>query len=168
MRQTRWMVVVLMVVLNAVLFPRPEAAVTSDSASALPEPFAVTVTGGVVFEGTYVFYTSVTLGDVIAMAGGYDTDAVPGLHDHARVLSQDTRITVPTKQTEDVPVEKVNINTATFSELLDLPYMTENRAVSLLVYRETTGPFMTVDDLVHVKNIGPVTLENLRPYVTVG
>jgi len=38
----------------------------------------------------------------------------------------------------------------------------------LIIYREANGDFMTIDELINVKHIGPVTLENIRPHITVG
>jgi DNA uptake protein ComE-like DNA-binding protein len=49
--------------------------------------------------------------------------------------------------------------------LLEIPYMTETRAASLIVYREANGPFLHFEELLNVKHIGPVTLENIKPYI---
>jgi len=46
--------------------------------------------------------------------------------------------------------------------------MTETRAASLVVYREAHGYFQSIDDLINVKYIGAVTLENIKPYITLG
>ena len=46
--------------------------------------------------------------------------------------------------------------------------MTETRAASLIIYREQYGDFNHIDDLINVKNIGSVTLEKIKPYITLG
>lgn len=63
----------------------------------------------------------------------------------------------------------VNINTASVSELASsLPGIGEVKAQAIVNYRNTNGPFRSVDELINVKGIGEATLEKLRPYATVG
>lgn len=168
MRHAKTTVVILMLVLNVMLFPNAEAAEQPETETTLPASYQISISGGVVFPGTYTFYRPVYVSDVIVMSGGFSDDAVKEAIDQSRLISTKAMINVPvSSETTNISL-LVNINTASFQELLEIPFMTEKRAVSLLVYRETMGPFMHVDELINVKNIGPVTLENLRPYVTVG
>jgi DNA uptake protein ComE-like DNA-binding protein len=44
--------------------------------------------------------------------------------------------------------------------------MTETRAASLIIYREAHGDFKHLDELLLVKYIGVVTLEKIKPYLT--
>lgn len=61
---------------------------------------------------------------------------------------------------------KVNINTATQSELETLPGVGEKTAEKIMRHREAQ-PFTQVDDLGFVQGIGERRLETLRPHVTV-
>ncbi len=61
----------------------------------------------------------------------------------------------------------VNINRADRSMLETLPGVGPVTASAIVSWRERNGPFASVDDLVEVSGIGTVTLERLRPYVTV-
>jgi competence protein ComEA len=168
MRHLKLTVSVLILLLNVMFFPTAKAVEVEETPPLDVVFFEVSVTGGVVFPGTYLFYGSVTVGEVIKMSGGPETNAVIEAIDQSRIIGSKTVIHVPIDETNTPVTVVVNINTASFNELLEIPYMTENRAVSLLIYRETHGPLMHVDELINVKNIGPVTLENLRPYVSVG
>lgn len=67
-----------------------------------------------------------------------------------------------------LPDEVIDVNTADAYDLDRLPGIGPSKAEAILTYREEHGPFQTVDDLLAVSGIGEVTLENLRPYVTVG
>jgi competence protein ComEA len=65
------------------------------------------------------------------------------------------------------PVGLININTATATELEELPGIGPSYAKGIIDYRTQNGPFVRVDDLDKVKGIGPKTLEKLRPLVTI-
>lgn len=62
----------------------------------------------------------------------------------------------------------VNINTASVSELVRLPGIGQTRAQAIVQDRDTNGPFRSIDDLSRVSGIGPATMNNLRPRITVG
>lgn len=61
----------------------------------------------------------------------------------------------------------VNINTATADQLETLPGIGEVKAQAIIQYRETYGPFQSVDELTLVKGIGEKTLQKLLPYICV-
>ena len=61
----------------------------------------------------------------------------------------------------------ININTASSAELQTLTGIGPVIAQNIINFRETHGPFASVDELINVPRIGAATLENLRPFVTV-
>lgn len=56
----------------------------------------------------------------------------------------------------------VNINRATAEELDALPGIGPAKARAIIEYRETYGPFETLEELMEVKGIGPKTFERLK------
>jgi competence ComEA-like helix-hairpin-helix protein len=66
------------------------------------------------------------------------------------------------------PSQPININTATIEQLESLPGIGPNTAKSIVDFRNRTGPFQRVEDLLAIKGISKSKLEKLRPYVTVG
>ena len=66
---------------------------------------------------------------------------------------------------EDVP--SVNLNTATVQELVALPGIGETLAGRIIAYREESGPFLRIDQIMAVSGIGPGTYEKLRGYIRV-
>ncbi|MEE9320687.1 MAG: helix-hairpin-helix domain-containing protein [Granulosicoccus sp.] len=65
-------------------------------------------------------------------------------------------------------IQRVNINTADVDLLSStLPGIGPVKAAAIVNHRETHGPFTTVEQLLDVPGIGPVTMETLRPLVSV-
>jgi competence ComEA-like helix-hairpin-helix protein len=65
------------------------------------------------------------------------------------------------------PRQPVNINTATIAQLETLPGIGPNTAKSIVDFRNRSGPFQRVEDLLAIKRISKSKLEKLRPYVTI-
>lgn len=64
--------------------------------------------------------------------------------------------------------DTININTATADELAEfLPGIGPSKAAKIVQYREASGGFDSVDELINVSGIGEKTLANLRPYCRV-
>jgi competence protein ComEA len=61
----------------------------------------------------------------------------------------------------------INVNTASTTELEELPGVGEVIAQAIIDHRTETGPFTSVDQLLDVSGIGDATLESIRELVTV-
>jgi len=64
-------------------------------------------------------------------------------------------------------MDKININTATSSELQTLNGVGEATADAIILYREEKGLFTSVEGLVNVKGIGTKKVEKLADSLTV-
>lgn len=71
-------------------------------------------------------------------------------------------------KTKSLPKGRININTASKAELMQLPGVGEATAERIILYREEHGPFKTAEDLTKVKGIGKKKLERIVPYITIG
>jgi competence protein ComEA len=60
----------------------------------------------------------------------------------------------------------VYINVAGVDELVELPRIGPAMAARIIEYRETNGPFTSLDDIDAVSGIGPSTLEEIGPRVS--
>ena len=70
-----------------------------------------------------------------------------------------------------LPVEagnKININTATVSELQSVKGIGPKTATAIVAYRDEHGTFSSVDDLEEVKGIGEKSLMKFKGDLTVG
>lgn len=60
---------------------------------------------------------------------------------------------------------QLDINTATEKELVELPYIGDERARAIVDYRREHGPFTDLDQLRAVSGIGKKSLEAIAPYL---
>ena len=65
------------------------------------------------------------------------------------------------------PSAPVDVNSATLEQLETLPGVGPVLGQNILDYRSANGPFSSVDQLDEVSGIGPATLADLRPLVSV-
>lgn len=68
------------------------------------------------------------------------------------------------KQTE-LESQGIDINTAEWWELVLLPGIGEKTALKIIEYRDSHGPFQSVNDLTKVSGIGSATVEQIQRYV---
>lgn len=62
---------------------------------------------------------------------------------------------------------KINVNTATATQLEELPGIGPATATKIIDFREKNGPFASIDALEEVPGIGPAKVEDLRDAATV-
>lgn len=62
---------------------------------------------------------------------------------------------------------KVNINSASKEELMQLEGIGSAYAEKIIEYRETNGPFEKAEDITNVKGVGAATFEKNRERITV-
>jgi competence protein ComEA len=62
---------------------------------------------------------------------------------------------------------KIDINTATADELMQLKGIGEKKAAIIIEFRETNGPFQLPEDLLKVPGIGPKTFEANKDRIAV-
>ena len=60
---------------------------------------------------------------------------------------------------------KVNINTATLEELVDIPYIGEYTAGNIIRYRQEYGPFLSIESIKNVKGIRDKNYERFYKYL---
>lgn len=147
-----------------------------------PAPIVVFVSGEVVSPGVYTLPPESRVVDAITAAGGLSQEADTSAVNQAIVLEDGMQIHVPkvgevatpipissgnTDGSAAQPQGKLNINTATATELETLPEIGPSLAEAIVRHRETNGAFESVDELLDVPGIGDATLNAIRELVTV-
>lgn len=158
--------------------PAVSGAPAIASSSPSPATIIVDVAGWVRKPGVYEFSQGDRVIDAVNRAGGARSGADLTSLNLAAPLVDGTQVVV-SKQGSTAPAATgstsatggstalINVNTASETELETLPGVGPVTAAAIIDYRIQNGPFASVDDLIDVSGIGPSTLEQLRPFVTV-
>lgn len=154
-----------------------------------PAQVCVYVTGHVVHPGVVYLDEGSRVADAIEACGGMTDDASAESLNLARIVvdgeqiqvqsvaemeaasqpvaSSGSSAPVASGPSSQVASGKVNINTADSSQLQTLSGVGESKAKKIIDYRETNGPFKSIEDLANVSGIGEKTVENLREYICI-
>ncbi|OKL54712.1 hypothetical protein BSZ39_02705 [Bowdeniella nasicola] len=149
--------------------------IVAEEPSGVPSPDAtvvVYVTGQVQAPGVYTLPAGARVTDAIAAAGGMLPDADAAAQNLARHLADGEHVHVPTPG-EPPPSDAqpggaaksssgVNVNTASATELQEIPGIGPALAQRIVDHRETNGPFASIDALDDVSGIGPALLSRIR------
>jgi competence protein ComEA len=65
------------------------------------------------------------------------------------------------------PAKPLDLNSATLEQLQTLPTIGPATAKAIVRFREKSGPFRRVEDLLAIRGFTKRRLEKIRPYVTV-
>ena len=129
-----------------------------------------TIEGEVNKAGTYVLSDGITMGDLIAAAGGTTSNADDlAFFDEAPLKSGSTYYIAGKYDETDIcsktEISKVNINEDDASTLMSVNGITTSIASSIVSYRSENGMFNTIEQLMDVYGIGNATYRKIRNYV---
>jgi len=149
-----------------------------------PAPLRVYVTGAVAKPDVYLLAAGSIIRDALVAAGGATANADLNRINLAQQVHDQQQIYVPQLGEENPPlpppatsspttpgsvqaIGKVNINTATAEELDTLPGIGPAIAQRIIEYRQTDGPFRSIEEIKNVSGIGDKLFERLKDLITV-
>jgi competence protein ComEA len=160
--------------------------------AAIPTFIRVHVAGEVLRPGVYQLPGTARVVDAVDAAGGPTAHADVDVINLAAALFDAAQIFVPRRGSvvvrapiprplpgvnapptphasapEGPSSTKININTASMSDLDTLSGVGPSTAKAIIDYRTKNGPFGSVEDLLNVRGIGPAKLDAMREQVTV-
>ena len=71
------------------------------------------------------------------------------------------------KAAPKAPAHAINLNTASATELVQLPHIGPQTAERIVLFRKEHGSFKRPEELMNVKGIGEKSFARLKPFVTV-
>lgn len=133
----------------------------------------VDVKGAVKRPGVYKMPADTRVFQVIREAGGLLEDADTSRINLSQVVFDQTSLLVPfiheeNQDDEDDETEDntmISLSVATHDDLVSLPNIGPATANAIIEYRETHGPFTSIEAIMNVSGIGPSTFENIAPYI---
>lgn len=151
----------------------------------------VTIEGAIAEPGSFEVLAGTRLADLVAEAGGFTSQADTSGLNMAGRLGDGERVIIPSlgqantplpegpdsgDESGEVPIEtqnpptdgRININTASATELDLLPGIGPAIASSIIEFRDFYGPFTSVDQLIEVSGISQAMVDEFRNLVTLG
>ncbi len=142
-----------------------------------PPPIRVYISGAVRRPAVYELPPDSIVQDALDAAGGPTSDAdlvhinlAQGLADQQHVYVSregEANPTPPVSGSGESAGATVNINTATAAELEALPRIGPTMAQRIVEYRQTNGPFESIEEIQNVPGIGPATFAGFEDMITV-
>ena len=150
-----------------------------------PGPIKVYVVGAVINVGVYSLPRHSRVVDVVQAAGGLDPSAdktainlAAQVSDGEKIIivsiqssSSDSSTSVTSTEPSIQELSKenpLNINTATSEQLDLLPGIGPTRAADIITYRQSNGPFTSIEAIQKVAGIGQTTFDRIKDLITVG
>lgn len=117
--------------------------------------------------------------DLIVAAGGLKENANTSKINRAEQLQDHQSIYIPSNEETQNSIEEtvsevnnqsdsnlININSASVSELDDLPGIGPSKAQAIITYREENGPFKSIEEIKNVSGIGQSSFEKIKDLIT--
>ncbi len=148
-----------------------------ESTSETAANVCVHVCGSVIHPGVYYLEEGARIHEAVELAGGMTEDAAGDVINLAEIVSDGQKIYIPSKEelAEGFSIEDsqtaddglVNINTASLDELKKLPGIGDIKAEAIIAYREETGRFNSIEDIMNVSGIKDSSYEQIKDYIKV-
>jgi competence protein ComEA len=127
------------------------------------------VSGAVATPGVYTLPPGSRVDAAIRAAGGFIPGADTDLVNLAEPLEDGKQVNVQGAiSTNHINAGRVNINTASVSELDALPGVGPTTAQAIVDYRIQHGSFLFAQDIQNVPGIGPATYNGIKDYIMIG
>lgn len=144
--------------------------VVGNTTSAAEGTVSVTISGEVVYPGTYLVEEGATLSDLIDAASGETSNADDRCYNLDYEIEEGmTFYIAPIYDNSDVcavtPIDKVNINEDDKSTLMTVSSIGSVIASNIISYREDEGEFLALEEIKNVSGIGNATFEKIKDYI---
>ena len=130
------------------------------------EEIIVELKGAVKIPGLYSTYKGVLLFELINQAGGLLNSADLSNINLVQSINNNTSIEIPYVSNNSETIKKININTASLSELMTLKGIGESKALKIIEYRKSSS-FTSIEDIMNVGGIGEEIYSDIKDFITI-
>lgn len=150
--------------------------------------------GAVEKPGVYQVSQDARISEIIKMAGGFNPDAAGDFINQAKKVLDGQRIYIPTVEevatlskneliqgdnslesgnnqdttkNGDTSSQRININTASAEQLMNLPGIGQAKADSIINYRTENGRFKKIEDIMNISGIKEGLFRKMEAYIIV-
>ena len=147
----------------------------------------VYICGAVNTPGVYTLPEGSRVCDLFVAANGLTEEAATDYWNQARLLVDGEMLYVPTVEeaeerqmgrlddSSDLPDladanntnGKVNLNTASLEQLMEVPGIGESKARAIIDYRDTNGGFSTIEEVMNIEGIKEGVFSKMKEYIVV-
>lgn len=158
-----------------------------DAADGIQDELVVYVCGAVNNPGVYTLTGTPRMMDAVEAAGGMNEQADRNVLNLAQYISDGQMVRIPAigevvdENTDSAKASgsgglssdsegssgKVNLNSATVTELMTIPGVGQTKAEAILRYREENGRFEKVEDIMQISGIKEGSFAKMEPYICV-
>lgn len=136
-----------------------------------PSPIVVYVSGNVEQPGVYSLPQGSRIQDLLVAAGGALHDSDLYSINLAEILHDSQHVHIPITGEPEMIVDgssfPLDLNTATASQLDEIPGIGPVLAEAIVTYREQNGYFTSLGDLLNVSGIGEAKLNEIMEYLII-
>ena len=147
----------------------------------------VYVCGAVQNSGVYTLPEGSRVCDLFEAAKGLTKEAATDYWNQARLLVDGEMIFVPTvEEAKEGQLDrldnssdrnystdtnetsgKININTASLEQLMEIPGIGESKARAIITYRDTNGGFSSIEEVMNIEGIKEGVFSKMKEYIVV-
>ncbi|WP_368644910.1 helix-hairpin-helix domain-containing protein [Alkalibacterium putridalgicola] len=136
----------------------------------------VDVKGAVKYPGVFSLNAEQRVIDAVEAAGGLTEEADSKTINFAQLLVDEMYVYIPATGEETTQLSGmsenhltketiIDINSADETEMLQLDGIGPSKAAEIIKYRETNGPFKSIEELMNVSGIGEKTFERIKEMI---
>jgi len=154
-----------------------EPEVKGTSGDQTEDNIFIHVCGAVKNPGVYEMEAGSRIYEALELAGGMTEDAVENSMNQAEILNDGQQLYVMSESemkeekmiAEEEAIEdgKVNINRASREELMTLPGIGESKADAIIRYREETGTFNSIEEIMEIEGIKEGVFRKIEDRITI-
>lgn len=142
---------------------KPDTSFTESSNYCL-----IDLRGEVMYPGIYQVKEGTLIYEIIELAGGFTKDANITNINLVNTITTNTKLVVPALDEQMSKTDHlININSASLTELMEIPKIGKAKAEAIISYRNEHGDFNNIEEIKNVSGIGDSLFASIKTYICI-